>query len=160
MSVFQITLPPAVGSEEFLSDYFASLVPLRIYWVTARYGLSYRIYLVRNGRCGINFGARFIRVQAGMAALEHKLELVDLTGDKAQNWLIASNRFYIKIMMLHQKEQTVEHRDLYFESVKRAYQEKGRQAARQGLVTEQSQQLFTREMMAKVTVEFRDVNFD
>lgn len=63
-------------------------------------------------------------------------------------------------MMLHQKEQTVEHRDLYLESVKRAYQEKGRQAARQGLVTEQSQQLFTREMMDKVTVEFRDVNFD
>lgn len=63
-------------------------------------------------------------------------------------------------MKLHQKEQTVEDRDLYLESVKRAYQEKGRQAARQGLVTEQSQQLFTREMMDKVTVEFRDVNFD
>jgi hypothetical protein len=63
------------------------------------------------------------------------------------------------MLMLH-KEQTVEHRDLYLESVKRAYQEKGRQAARQGLVTEQSQQLFTREMMGKVTVEFRDVNFD
>jgi hypothetical protein len=63
-------------------------------------------------------------------------------------------------MKLHQKEQTVEDRDLYLESVKRTYQEKGRQAARQGLVTEQSQQFFTREMMDKVTVEFRDVNFD
>jgi len=63
-------------------------------------------------------------------------------------------------MALHQIEQTVEHRDQYLESVKRAYQEQGRQAARQGLVTEQSQQLFTREMMDKVTVEFRDVNFD
>ena len=92
--------------------------------------------------------------------LWHKFELVDLTEDKAQNRLIVSNRFYIKIMLLHQKEQAVEDRDLYLESVKRAYQEKGRQAARQGLVTEQSQQLFTREMMDKVTVEFRDVNFD
>lgn len=63
-------------------------------------------------------------------------------------------------MALHQKEQTVEQHDLYLESVKRAYQEQGRQAARQGLVTEQSQQLFTREMMGKITVEFRDVNFD
>jgi len=49
LSVFQITLPPAVGSEEFLSDYFAIPVPLRIYWVSAWDGLSYRIYLVRNG---------------------------------------------------------------------------------------------------------------
>lgn len=63
-------------------------------------------------------------------------------------------------MALHQKGQTVKHHDLYLESVKRAYQEQGRQAVRQGLVTEQSQQLFTREMMDKVTVEFRDVNFD
>lgn len=63
-------------------------------------------------------------------------------------------------MALHQKEQTAEHHDSYLESVKRAYQEQGRQAARRGLVTEQSQQLFTREMMDKVTVEFRDVNFD
>jgi hypothetical protein len=63
-------------------------------------------------------------------------------------------------MALHQKEQTVEHHDSYLESVKRAYQEHGRLAARHGLVTEQSQQLFTREMMDKVTVEFRDVNFD
>ena len=63
-------------------------------------------------------------------------------------------------MKLHHKEQTAEHRDSYLESVKRAYQEQGRQAARLGLVTEQSQQLFTREMMDKVTVEFRDVNFD
>ena len=64
-------------------------------------------------------------------------------------------------MKLHHKEQTAEHRDSYLESVKRAYQEQGRpRAARLGLVTEQSQQLFTREMMDKVTVNSRNVNFD
>lgn len=96
----------------------------------------------------------------GTAALRYEFGFIDLTGDKEQNGFIVSNRFHFQIMKLHQKEQTIEHRDQYLESVKRAYQEKGRQAARQGLVTEQSQQLFTREMMDKVTVEFRDVNFD
>lgn len=48
LSVLIVNLPPAVGSEELLSDYYAIPVPPRIYWVAAGYGLIHRIYLVRN----------------------------------------------------------------------------------------------------------------
>jgi hypothetical protein len=57
LSVLQITLPPAVGPEEYLGTNYANPVPLRFQWVAARYWLIYSIYLVRNRRCDIYFGA-------------------------------------------------------------------------------------------------------